>query len=453
MMKDKLKSLSRRNFLKSTGAGIAGAALMGTQGMFSRVHAQSPVSLTFSFGPDDSGSLQNLIDAFNQQYEGRIQVNWQQMARETDTYFRQLKSNFVAQSAEIDVIGADIIWTAEFAQKGWIEDLSGRFYDSYNPDQFVDAAMTSTVYRNRVWAVPWFTSAGMLYYRQDLLEKSGFSGPPRTWSELKEMAQKVQQDSGTQYGLVFQGAEYEGGVTNALEFIWSTLGRVLTGNVSVAGAFGLVVVDPNVVVVNSEDSARGLDIARSLIVDGVAPEAVTGFREKDSYEAFLAGDAVFMRNWPFVYKLIDNPELSSISSDQVNIAPIPVAEAENPSFSCLGGWNMMINAFSSKQEAAWEFIRFATSAEQQKQRAVSGSFLPTLRSLYEDEEVIQQAPVAKLGREAVSNSRVRPISPYYSDMSPRIARAFNHVLKGQITGQQAVEKLQTELQAILRTRG
>lgn len=452
-MKDKLNGLSRRDFLKFSGAGLAGTALWGVESTWNTARSQQgPVELVFSFGPDDSGSLQTLIDNFNEQYKGRIQVSWQEMARETDTYFRQLESDFIARATDIDVIGGDIIWTAEFAEKGWIQDLSSRFYNAYDPGDFLDAAMNSAIYRYRVRAVPWFTAAGMLYYRKDLLEKSGFGGPPKTWDELREMATKVKQDAGTKYGFVFQGAQYEGGVTNALEYIWGAGGRVLTGNVSVAGAFGMVVVDPNVVVVDNENAARGLNIARSLIVDGVAPEAVTHFREQDAFQAFLAGDAVFMRNWPFVYGLIDNTELSSITQDQVAIAPIPVASEKERSYSCLGGWNLMINAFSRNKDAAWEFIRYASAPEQQKRRAIEGSFLPTLKTLYQDEEVLQEVPVARLGMNAITNSRVRPISPYYSDMSPRIAQAFNQVLEGKLTGEKAVERLQRELQAILQVK-
>ena len=70
----------------------------------------------------------------------------------------------------------------------------------------------------------------MLYYRKDLLEQSGFSEPPKTWEELKEMAEKVVQDSGTRYGFVFQGANNESGVCNGLEYIWTHGGEVLDPN-------------------------------------------------------------------------------------------------------------------------------------------------------------------------------------------------------------------------------
>jgi multiple sugar transport system substrate-binding protein len=110
----------------------------------------------------------------------------------------------------------------------------------------------------------------------------------------------------------------------------------------------------------------------------------------------------------------------------------------------------MINAASRKQDAAWAFIRFATDAAQQKMRAVEGGFLPTLKSLYDDSEIQRQVPVVVLGKEALANSRARASSPFYSEMSPRISRAFNRALKGELTGEQAAQRLARELRAILR---
>ena len=79
-------------------------------------------------------------------------------------------------------------------------------------------------YEGAIYGVPWFTDAGMLYYRKDLLEQAGFSEPPKTWAEMEEMVKKVRGETGTRYGFVFQGADYEGGVVNGLEFIWSSGG-------------------------------------------------------------------------------------------------------------------------------------------------------------------------------------------------------------------------------------
>ncbi len=442
-------ALSRRRFLKLGGAGLAGAALLPAA---AHPRPAAPTELVFTFGPDDSGTLRALIDAFNARHSGQIRVTWREMSRESDAYYRQLESDFMADAADVDVIGGDVVWTAPFATRGWVRDLSRRFFGAYDPEDFLEAALNAAVYRFKVWGVPWYTDAGMLFYRKDLLQSSGFAGPPTTWDQLKQTAARVRRDARTRYGFVFQGAEYEGGVANALEYIWNAGGRVLTGNVSVAGTFGQSVIDPNVISVDSVDAARGLDTARSLVAEGYAPAQVTDFRELDALRVFLAGEAVFMRNWPYAYGILADAAQSRITPEQVGVAPLPAATEGHRRYSCLGGWNLMINARADrrKQEAAWTFIRFAVEAAQQKRRALDGGFLPSLRRLYDDPEILARVPVIAQGRQAVADARVRLVSPYYMQMAPRIARAFNRVLRGDVDGAGAVRALQAELQTILR---
>jgi multiple sugar transport system substrate-binding protein len=445
--------ISRRDLLTKGGAAglaAAGAGLLGTTPRGRQARAQEAVEIVFSFAPDESGSMENLIERFNEQQRGRVRVRWREMPVESDDYRQELGSEFLVRSPEIDVIGGDVIWTPEFAYRGWIQDLSSRFYDAYSPEDFLQASMNSASYRFRIWAVPWFSDIGMLYYRKDLLERAGFAQPPATWDELKQMALRVTADGGARHGFVFQGAQYEGGVTNALEYIWSARGRVMSGDILIPPTHGAVVADPEVITVASDHSARGLDIARSMITDGVAPEEVATLNEQEALAVFLAGDAVFMRNWPFAYGIVAASDEARIAPEQVGVAPIPVASEGWPSFSCLGGWNLMISALSPNANAAWEFIRFATSAEAQKQRALEGGFMPSLRSLYADPEILEGVPVVALGRDVFADARARPQTPFYPQISRRIAVAFNRVLRGELTGQEAAQRLDRELRIILR---
>jgi multiple sugar transport system substrate-binding protein len=426
--------LSRKDFLRLGGAGLAGAALFGVAGCGGGGQAGAN-ELIFSWGPDDTGALTKLIERFNQQNEGNFRITYREMPSDTGQYFDQLRTEFQAGGGDIDVITGDVIWPAQFAANGYILDLSDRFTDT---DEFLDGPMQSNTYDGKVWGVPWYTDAGLLYYRRDLLEEAGFSEAPATWEELEEMALKTTQDTGTKYGFVFQGAEYEGGVCNGCEYIWSHGGNILDPN------------DPSKVIVESPESAAGLETWHGMLADGAAPQAVLQYKEDESHGAFIRGDAVFMRNWPYVYALLGNPAESDIKPDQVDVAPIPVSEG-NPSFSTLGGWNFFINATSDKQEEAWEFIRWMTAPEQMKFNALEGGKLPPRRSLYEDQEVLQKVPVARLGKEAIiENSTPRPVSPFYSDMSLQLAEQYNAALAGDVSPEQAVRTLQSELQEIVQ---
>jgi multiple sugar transport system substrate-binding protein len=427
------RKISRREFLRVSGAGLAGAALLGSAGCGGGSGGGGG-EIVFSFFPDPSGSVQALIDQFNQENEGNIHATLREMPADSGQHFDQLNTEFQSGEINIDVIGGDVIWPAQFAANGYIADLSDRFSEEER-GKFLPAPIEANTYEGRIYGVPWYTDAGMLYYRQDLLEQSGFSEPPGTWDELKEQAEKVQQDSGTKYGFVFQGAEYEGGVVNALEYIWTSGGNVLEGD--------------DTVVIDSPESRRGLEIERSMIEDGIAPEGVTQYKEQEVGTIFLGGDAVFMRNVPRMYALASDPDESNISPEQIDIAALPVAEEGLQSYSSLGGWNFFLNANSTNADAAYEFISFMSAPEQQKYRAINGSVLPSRQELYQDEEVLQKVRVAELGQEAIKNTRPRPVSPFYSDMSLKMAAQFIRSLKGDAPPDEVLATLQGELEEII----
>ncbi len=424
--------LSRRDFLRLSGAGLAGAALLGGTGCGRGGGGQASgvTNLVFSFGPDPSGTDPEVIKRFNEEYEGEIQAEIRQMPSDTGAYFNQLRTELQSGSSPIDVIGGDVTWPAQLAANGWILDLSDLFTEDMRSD-FVDAAVQSCTYRDKVWGVPWFTDAGLLWYRQDLLEESGFSEGPQTWDELKEMAEKTARDSGTEFGFVFQGAQYEGAVVDGLEYIWTSGGQVLT--------------DSGEVLVDQPDPITGLTTQRSMITDGVSPIAVVNYKEPETHTAFLNGSSVFCRNWPYMYGLLSDPAQSQITPEQVEITTLPYNEG-GESYSGLGGWNLYANAASEdKLDAIWEFIKFFANDEQQRFRAINGGFLPVLKDLYEDEEILDSQPVVSIAGDALERALTRPISPFYSDVSLAMQRQFAESLKGTVTPEQAAQNLQQEI--------
>ena len=425
------RKLNRREFLKMGSAGLAGAALLGATGCGGGSGGSG--DLIFSMGPDDAqGTMAALIKKFNEQSD--FKVTHQVMPADTGTYFDKLRTQLQAGSGGIDVIGGDVIWPAQLAANGWIVDMTDKFPES-EQKKFLEGPLQSVTYDGKVWGVPWYTDAGMLYYRADLLEKSGYSEPPKTWDELKEMADKVKKDQGIKYGFVFQGDAYEGGVCNGLEYIWTHGGNAVDPN------------DPNKILIDSPEAAAGLATEASMLSSGVAPEAVSTYQEAETDAAFFQepGDAVFARQWPYGYAYLDTK--GYLKQDQVGVGPLPVDEGY-PLASCLGGWDMLINAQSDMQEEAWQFIEFMTSPEQMKFRAVRATVLPTRSALLTDPE-IEKIPVVAQGRPAIENTHPRPVSPYYSDMSLEMNEQFNACLKGDVSPEQAVKTLQADLERIV----
>lgn len=405
--------------------------------------------IVLSSGPDDTGTVRRLLDAFNAAHSGEIRVEWRQMARESDAHRRQLVDLLSSGSDEIDVMASDVIWTAEFARNRWVEDVTDRFRDSFEIDDLLPAPLGSATYRLRIWGIPWYTDAGMLFYRKDMLADSGFTEPPATWDELGRMARDVMKDSGTRYGFVFQGADYEGGAANAAEFIWSAGGEIVTSQVTVTGMVVNAVTETDSVQVGSDAAARGLDIARRLVADGVAPADVTNFREEQALDAFVAGDAVFLRSWPYVDGVLRQ---RGFESYQYGIAPLPAAAFGGRSASCLGGWNLMINANSSdaEQDAAWALIRYLTGTQQQKRQLREAGLLPILRALYEDPDFSSESPLIALGKQVfTSRLHARPMSPFYSEISSSLSSGFRRMLQGDLSAAEAAALLDREIRAIV----
>jgi multiple sugar transport system substrate-binding protein len=429
------RTLTRRSFLKVGGAGLAGAALLGVAGCGGQQQGAGAKELVFAASPDDTGTASKLVQRFNEQNRGEFQIVYREGAADTGQRFDQLRTEMQAGGENLDVILGDVIWTAQLAANGWIADLSNRFTQEMR-GEFLPGSVAAITYEGKAYGVPWFTDTGLLYYRNDLLKKSGFDGPPKTWDELKEMALRVKEDSGTKYGFVFQGANYEGGVCNGLEQIWTHGGEILDPN------------DPNRVLADSPEAIAGLTTERSMIEDGVAPEAVAIYKEDESDGLFANGDAVFHRGWPYVYAIFSDPDQSKIRPEQVGVSELPSADGQ-PGNGAVGDQPLYINATSQYQDEAWEFIRWLSAPAQQKFHAVEGSYLPTRIALYDDSEIQRGVPIAALAKEALQHAKPRPVSPYYSDMSLEMADQFHASLNGEVTPEQAARTLQGQLEKMI----
>jgi multiple sugar transport system substrate-binding protein len=426
------RDLSRRDFLKTTG--LAGAVLLGTAGCGAQ--GGGATELYFTAPPDESGTTAKLINDFNEMNKGRYKVVFREGNADTGQRLDKLRTQFQAGGDDLDVILGDVIWTAELAASDWISDLSDRFPKS-DQQAFLSGSVEAITYNGKPFGIPWFTDTGLLYYRKDLLRESGYDDPPKTWDELKTMARKVRDKSGTRFGFVFQGARYEGGVCDGCEFIWSHGGNILDP------------ADPTKVIVDSPQSIAGLATERSMITDGVSPNAVSVYKEDESAGAFLRGDAVFLRQWPYVYALTSDPEQSKVKPEQVGVSELPSADGK-PGNGTVGDQPLYISTSSKNPDAAWKLIEFLTAPEQQKFRAVKGSYLPTRTGLYDDPEIQESVPVVVLAREALQHTRPRPVSPYYSDISLQMQEQFNASLTGDVTPEVAARTLKENLEDLIR---
>lgn len=423
-----MPEITRRRLLGLAGAAIAGPTLLTACGS-----SKEKTQVVFGATPDIAKAVEKSIAQFNDSKVTAKPVKVRIMPADSSQFLDQMRTQLQAGSADIDVFGGDISWAALFAPNGWLADLSERFTPELR-SQHLKAAVDANVVDGKVYGVPWYWDAGLLYYRKDLLERAGYSAPPATWDELREMALKVSRDTKTPNGFNFQGANYEGGTVNGIEYIRAAGGDVLTdGKVSIGSA----------------QAVEGLTIERAMVTSGVAPAGVANYKEDECLAGFLGGKTVFTRQWVYLYGKVTDKQQSVLSPAQIGVAELPVARAGVTPVNVGGGWNCMVNATSRNQDDAWKLVQHLTAPEQQKALASGYAFLPTRPALYDDKDILKAMPVIRLAKQAIEHTTVPPLTAYYSDMSLAMAKTFNASLRGAISPAQAAAQLQTALDQIV----
>jgi multiple sugar transport system substrate-binding protein len=334
-----------------------------------------------------------------------------------------------ARADDPDVLQLDVIWTSEFAAAGWILPL-----DPFDipVDSFFPATIAANRWRGQLFAVPWFVDVGMLYWRTDLVPSA-----PAGFEELDRMAQEARR-RGTQYGLVWQGARYEGLVTVFVEYLGGHGGAILD-------TMGGVTVDEPAAV-------RALTLMQQEIQESIVPRAVLGWQEEQTRFAFQNGDAAFMRNWPYAYVLLTDSARSRVAG-RFGVAPMPAAERGTRTAS-LGGAQLAVNAHSRQPREAAALIAFLTQPEQMLERArVAGQF-PTRPALYETEalaRVLAMPPADAKG--VIERATPRPVTPVYTELSQILQVQLHRALSGQQTAEAALRAAAVEMRALLERTG
>lgn len=376
----------------------------------------------------DPAPFRALLDEFEKAHPG-VRVRSETLPSSSDEQHLFYAINLHAASTDFDVFAMDVIWIPEFARAGWLRDLSHLIESE--EDEFFAGPIAAASYRKRMYALPWFMDAGLLYYRADLLSRYGFSAP-ETWPELVQIASHITRAEPKLYGFVWQGKQYEGLVCNALEFIWGNGGEVLG-----AGSF----------VFDSSENREALSFMRALIEPlALTPKSVTTATEEPARLLFEQGRALFMRNWPYAWNLLQNE--GSAMKGKADIAPLP-AFPGHESAAALGGWQLAINRLSHHPREAEALVLFLASGEAQKALALAYGLHPTRRALYRDPQLIARAPhLDKLPR-IFEKARPRPLDPHYMKLSQIMQSEFSAIISGVKTSDAALASAQEKARAIL----
>lgn len=334
------------------------------------------------------------------------------------------------RSADIDVFSIDTTWAGMIGNH--FLDLTPHADPKALPGNFPGFLENNRV-DGRLVAMPWFIDAGVLYYRKDLLERYG-EQVPTTWQELTRIATRIQSEERKRgnaglWGFVFQARAYEGLTCNALEWVASQGG-------------GTFVDGEGRVTVNNTEAQQALTLASSWI-GTIAPRGVLNYAEEESRGVFQSGKAVFMRNWPYAWKLANGPD--SPIRGKVGVSVLPGKAAT------LGGWSLAVSKYSRHPEAAVSLALYLTSEQEQRRRLEIGGFQPTLEKIYRDPELLLANPFLASLRSVFQNALPRPsrsTRSKYNRVSLEIAESVHRVLAGEEKAEEALARLERTLERI-----
>ena len=378
---------------------------------------------------DEAQQLQPLVNKFNQQHSD-IRFQIVEAPSDSNQVEDLYTSSFLLGNSPYDVVYMDIVWTPKFAAAGWLRDLSDRL-SAEEAQKYLEADIAGGMYQDKLYRLPFRSDAGMLYYRQDLLQEAGYK-PPETFSELIAISQDLQQQGLTDWGYVWQGKQYEGLAAMFVE--------ILQGN----GAFW---VDPESLEVGLDrpEAIAAVEFLRETIAKDISPPGVTTYAEEETRLLFQNGKAAFLRNWPYVYSLAADSAIAG----KYSIKPMVHAVGKD-SGATLGGWGLGISTSTKHPDAAWQVIEFLSSEASQREFILATGFVPSRVALFNDPEIVAKYSYYPQLLEVVQSSALRPPMPQYAQASDILQRYLSAAITGKMTPEQAMKTAANETRNLLK---
>ncbi|MBT2553190.1 ABC transporter substrate-binding protein [Arthrobacter sp. ISL-5] len=404
--------------LSACGGGGGGGTTAGGGDAEAGLDGRGPI--TYVQGKDNNSVVRPMIAKWNAAHPNE-KVTFKEQTDKADQQHDDLVQHFQAKDPNYDVVSVDVVWTAEFAAKGWLQPLKDKV--AIDTSAMLKPTVDAATYKGTLYATPKESDGGMLYYRKDLVPT-----PPKTWDEMMQMCSIAKENKiGCFSG---QYKQYEGLTVNASEAINSAGGSVLDKD----GKPSL----------NTPEAKAGLENLVKAFSDGNIPKEAITYQEEESRRAFQTGNLLFLRNWPYAHSLMSS-EGSSKVKDKFAVAPLP--GKDGPGASSLGGHSAGISVYSKYKATAVDFIKYIASEENQKFYAIQGSLAPVLSKLYDDAALVKKLPYLPVLKTSISNAVPRPVTPFYPAVTQAIQTNSYSALKGEKSVDQALSDMQKSIES------
>jgi multiple sugar transport system substrate-binding protein len=376
--------------------------------------------ITYVQGKDNSNVVKPLVEKWNAAHPTE-KVTFKEQTDQADQQHDDLVQNFQAKNPNYDVMSVDVIWTAEFAAKGWLQPLKDK--QAIDTSKMLPATVKTATYKGVLYTAPVSTDGGILFYRKDLVPT-----PPKTWTEMMGMCSIAKAKKiGCYAGQYFK---YEGLTVNVAEAINSAGGTIV-------GADG----KPTV---TSPEAKKGMQNLVTAYADGSIPKEGITFKEEEGRLAFENGNLLFLRDWPYVYNLAKTDGSSKVKT---TFAMAALPGISGPGASSLGGHNAAISVYSKNKATAADFLKFLTTTEQQTAFVTQGSLAPVLTALYDDPALVAKFPYLTPLKTSLQNAVPRPVTPFYPAVSKAVQDNAYAAIKGEVPVDTAMSNMQKAIQA------
>jgi multiple sugar transport system substrate-binding protein len=391
---------------------------------------QQPVVITMMTQGQDLANWKPFLQEFEDKNPD-IRLNLVEGPFDTNLQENLLTSAFLLGDSPYDVLNMDIVWVPKFAAAGWLMDLTDRL-PKEQLAKFVKGNIEGGQYQDRLYRIPTNSDAGVLYYRKDLLDKAGVQ-PPETFEQMLNIAQNLQKQKDTPWGYLWQGKQYEG--------VSAMFVEILEG-------FGGFWANPDTLEVGLDrpEAIKAVDFLRSLITQGISPRGVTTYGEEETRLLFQSGGSVFLRNWPYVWKLA-NQEGSKVEG-KVGIKPMIHAQGQTGG-SCLGGWGLAVSKTTRHPEEAWRVIQYMTSEDTMKRFVLATGLIPSYQTLFKDPDILAKFPHFTQLLQAVQKPALRPPIAQYAQASDVLQRYLSAALTERMSAEDAMKAAARETRNIL----
>lgn len=428
--------MSRRQHLKLWGAAAAAAPLLAACGGGSSSTTSSGRK-TINFvttAVSGTSTMEDYVKAYNQSQD-KYEVTVRQLPSQSSSteVHQQLVQQLSRKDGSIDVLMMDIIWVAEFAAAGWTMDLS-KDWNQSDRDAFFPSTVVGGTYNGKYTALPFNTSAGLLYYRTDLLQGAG-AAVPQTWADLSQTSSSIISKGAAPQGYLWQGKQAEASICDLAEIIASAGGSILSED----GKTATITDDPAVEAVQF--------LYDSINTTKISPRDTLSWDESPSRQAFWAGNAPFMRMWSHSWKATQDPNTSKVVG-KAALASLPHF-AGGSSAACIAGYQVGISDSSKNKDGAIDFLKWVMKPETSLSYYNSFGYAPGTKAFFDLPDIKNNPMATALNAAVHSGGVARPVTPKY----PQVSLALQSALSKALTSGNVKAELQVAKDNIDRILG